>query len=399
MSTSPSNELKQQWRTPTDILSVLLLIGGNIVQMALAQLSGSHIVPVAFSFGWAAYSFTALMSVIGDRKLMPPTDCPSIVIETTNGFVRSNNSWILGRLLRDLEVKHVVERRGAPLWVRVYGACDPNTPRARGGLLRSLIRDWVWTMGIITVTLQFGIAAIPWVLHGNWAVLVVTAAGTTMAFVCGALPQWRREKWACRRNWKGTAALTRGNGSRLVVVIYGNGVGLNLSDLASGRVILAWGTREVIAVLALLWLALLVTVSGLRKDTWYFMGIGLLGMMQNVTAAGASRSPEDFGMPIQFYEEFSSPKVMKTLQSTEIRYPGVGAALLPVFFPGVLRKDEHIWWSAMKDKSREEESDQKGLSTAVDGETDRVDAGQMIEGVTNEERAEGVTNEETKKNA
>jgi len=343
-----SATLSQQWHSPTDILAVLLLIGGNIIHMALAQLSGSYIVPVAFSFGWASYAFSALMSAVGDRKIMPLPDSSSIVVDAS-GDIRTNNSWVLGRILRDLEM-HVVKRDGWKLWVRVYFASDPKSKR-RGGLVRRLIRDRVWTMGFVIIFVQLGIAVIPWALHDNWSVFLVTLAGTAMALVCGAIPQWKTEKWACRSGSRKTVALTRGNGSRLVAVIIGNGVGLNLGDLATGRVILARGTREIIATLALLWLALLLTVSGLKRDTWYLMSIGLLGMIQNVAAAGASRAPEDFNMPLEFHTEFSGENVMGTLKILETEYPGVGAALLRVFFPGELRPDEVEWWDNMK-KSR-----------------------------------------------
>lgn len=45
------DELKQQWIQPTGVMSVLLLLGGEIVNRALAQLAGGAITPVAFSFG------------------------------------------------------------------------------------------------------------------------------------------------------------------------------------------------------------------------------------------------------------------------------------------------------------------------------------------------------------
>jgi hypothetical protein len=349
--------LSQQWISPSDILAVLLLIGGNIIHMALAQLSGSHIVPVAFSFGWASYAFSALMSAVGDRKLMPTPDFSSLVVDAQSGDIRTNNSWVLGRILRDMEM-HVVKRSGWTLWVRVYVASDPKA-KQRGGLVRSLIRDWVWTMGVVTIFVQLAIAVIPWVLYGNWSIFLVTAAGTAMALVCGAIPQWRAEKWACRTDSKRTVALTRGTGSRLVAVIIGNGVGLNLGDLAIGRVILVRGTRVISAVLALLWLALLCTVPGVKNDTWYLMGIGLLGMIQNVSAAGASRAPEDFNMPLEFCAEFAEKNVMKTLQKLETEYPGVGASLLRVFFPFELRPDEVEWWDDIKKRKESLKSEQR----------------------------------------
>ena len=47
----PGHEFQQQWAHPADVFSVLLLLGGEIVNRALAQLSGGIFTPVAFSFG------------------------------------------------------------------------------------------------------------------------------------------------------------------------------------------------------------------------------------------------------------------------------------------------------------------------------------------------------------
>ena len=46
-----AHEVRQQWTQPTDVFSVLLLLGGEIVNKALAQLAGGVLTPVAFSFG------------------------------------------------------------------------------------------------------------------------------------------------------------------------------------------------------------------------------------------------------------------------------------------------------------------------------------------------------------
>ena len=59
---------KSQWSNPSDILSLLLLLGPEIVHRAIAQLSGNVVVPVAFSFGWVSYSLTALLAVIGGKQ-------------------------------------------------------------------------------------------------------------------------------------------------------------------------------------------------------------------------------------------------------------------------------------------------------------------------------------------
>lgn len=44
--------LRAQCANPGDIFDILLIIGGDIVKQAIAQLSGGYIVPVSFSFGW-----------------------------------------------------------------------------------------------------------------------------------------------------------------------------------------------------------------------------------------------------------------------------------------------------------------------------------------------------------
>jgi len=46
-----SGEFAEQWRNPGDVFSVLLILGGDIVGRAVAQLAGSRLTPVAFSFG------------------------------------------------------------------------------------------------------------------------------------------------------------------------------------------------------------------------------------------------------------------------------------------------------------------------------------------------------------
>ena len=60
-------DVQNQWQNPADILSLLLLVGPDVVQKALAQLSGSLATPVAFSFGWVAYSYASLVSIFGSK--------------------------------------------------------------------------------------------------------------------------------------------------------------------------------------------------------------------------------------------------------------------------------------------------------------------------------------------
>lgn len=54
-STTP-DEYSQQWSHPGDVFSVLLILGGDVVARAVAQVAGSHIGSVTFSFGACAKS-------------------------------------------------------------------------------------------------------------------------------------------------------------------------------------------------------------------------------------------------------------------------------------------------------------------------------------------------------
>lgn len=53
---SPSGEFRVQWTHPGDVFSILLLLGGDVIARALAQLTGNRLAPVSFSFGKASSS-------------------------------------------------------------------------------------------------------------------------------------------------------------------------------------------------------------------------------------------------------------------------------------------------------------------------------------------------------
>ena len=93
---------RKGWKSPGDVAALLMILNGDMSRKQLAQMSGSRLVPVAFSFGWVVYSIQALSTAIGTGRLMPAgPDWDSIVVNVRSGHARANRSWILGRLLRD----------------------------------------------------------------------------------------------------------------------------------------------------------------------------------------------------------------------------------------------------------------------------------------------------------
>ncbi|EKV11130.1 hypothetical protein Pdw03_7795 [Penicillium digitatum] len=408
---------RAQWVNPSDLFSILLIIGGDVIGLALAALSGGPITPVTFSFGWVSYAISALLTAQSEDRLMPPSPDSSLrLINISTGYTRFNRSWTLGRVFQNYEYwmpaevenhlqnhpvlyqdeesgvvdkdtsgkltvptetssdsRRFVSPHQARLCVAVYEwALDGRYPVAKPGY------DWVHWLGIIVTVLQLGISAIPFALHGDWSIFLVTAAGTILAYASGALPQWRKEKWACRTlDKRKDIALTLGNGTQHVIVVQGAKGGLDLEDMAGGqlprdeegrarrgplmRLMTPSNTTRMMAfLLTVLWLMLLLSSTGIKDHAWYLLAVGGIGMMQNLITAGAPRQPEMLGIPIRLAMRlksgneaspipmvFAEFKVMHTLMELELDFKGAGRALLPEFFPGgSLQSWEEKWWSS-----------------------------------------------------
>ena len=386
-----SQEIKSQWQSPSNILSVLLIVAGNIVGEALDQLSGPGVAPIVFSFGWVAYAVQAFMSAIGVHKLIsPPSKASpsSRAINIDTGFSCKNRSWTLERIMRDFEYWKPEEAKNAdkksqkeqdekrkdgrkttsgtrkkPLFHNNDGEDDDSSDTEEIPLRIYLFaasharaaghptKDRLWYSGIGIALIQLGIAAVPCGLYGQWASLMVTGVGTILAFTTGALPQFGKEKWDCKRRSKKTIALTRkvraGGGGRDVIVIRGAGRGLDLEDLAQGGrwenqtlwrskigcpTVWPW-TRSATGLLAACWIVLLITAAGIRGNSWYLIGIGTLGLAQNAFVAGAPRTPDAQGLHLDYEGAIKEDRVEETLERSEESCKGLGKALRKILYP------------------------------------------------------------------
>lgn len=348
---SSAEQVTSQWQGPGNIMDVLLLVGADVIQAALAQISGSSLpTPVPFSFGWLTYSFSALVSVFGDSRLLPSADVSCFIINLRSKRSMENESWALGRLLRDFEYGYWMdsEIRGRhptsfALCIAIYEA----HPEVKAG---KVIPGIGFYTGYFVALIQLCISAIPWILYrgSNYMVFVITAGGTMLAFAMASLPAWREERFACRTESRNTCILTRGNGARYVLVIKGNGIGLNLEDLASGARG-GYGGRLTlqiaVACFTVLWVALLITVDGLKSYTWYLIAIGAIGSLHAVFLSRMRLRPEQVGIPLRYTGiSIMEDRAMKTLFKAEDAMPGLGLALLDTYFPGDLRELERTIW-------------------------------------------------------
>lgn len=152
--------------------------------------------------------------------------------------------------------------------------------------------DWVWWLGWAVVVVQAVIAIVPWALFDNWGPFLVTASGNLLSTVTCALPQWRDEKWAGRKlGREKVTCLTQGNGGHHIMVFLGSPGSWDFESLATGTSRPRQETRWVSLLLTVLWTCLLISVSGLGDGSWFLVLIGGIGMVQNVLAAGTSRTP------------------------------------------------------------------------------------------------------------
>ena len=353
------SSIKAQWQNPSDILSILTIIGGDIVQRAVAELCGhpSYVTPVAFSFGWVGYTLSMVVGIMGEGRIMPPADCDCIVINAKSQYGRMNKSWVLGRLVRN-HGKNVFKEG---LTVSFFKACN-NSPDEIQGVPKT---DWVYFSGIGTIVLQLLIAIIPGACYGDWTILMVTTIGTVLALVGGALPKWRKEKWNVRptnARDRMVTCLTRGNGYRDAMVIISEGAGHhNLEDMATAHVVPGTYTTWIALALCIAQIFLLLTVAGLNSNAWYLLAIGTFGMIQNALAAGVRRDSGTSGIHLKPMVDkntnkpivIAEDKVIKSLKKAEDVEPYVGLCLLPIFFPGGLRPDEEEWRDAKMKENKE----------------------------------------------
>ncbi|KAK8149297.1 hypothetical protein G3M48_007546 [Beauveria asiatica] len=362
-----SREFSDQFKNPSDIFSVLLLLGGasDPVGRALAQISGSRVTPVAFSFGWVSFM---LEIAVGEMKLMPRPDYACKVINTDSRQVTTNSSWILGRIMRDFEF-WMDSRIRDSLHAAIESSWESSMQRGRDipkptrvglcvsiykadGQRRGAGRDSPYWSGVGIIFLQLIVAVIALAVSGDWSILLIFASGTLLAMSTGSLGQWSREKWACRKDTRKNFVLSQGNGSQHAIVIIGDDKGLDLEDLAMGldgprRVPASLSARITVMVLALLWLFLLITATGIKQHTWFILAIGFLGILGNTHVAGANRRPEMQVIPLIYESVICETKVMATLLKVEREYPKCGICMVNMFFPGKLRPAEEDEWAAL----------------------------------------------------
>ncbi|KAI1354728.1 hypothetical protein F5Y01DRAFT_272576 [Xylaria sp. FL0043] len=384
IQTGTGTELAREWANPSvAVATVLMFIGGNVIQEAFAQSTGKILTPVCFSFGWVAYALSSLKDSFGEGRLLPPADYPVKVFNLSSGYYRVNKNWLIGRIVRDHEsrMSKIEPLNDCGIRISIFEATPVNQ---RAPL--SFQYNTRHLLGAFVMLAQLAIAAIPTVrTQGQeWGILAITGFGTLLSIVMGSLPQWWAEKMPSNRSSKKVFALTVGNGSRDIIIIKGEGRCLDLEELAtlgSPRAPRLWTKMDMFSVLrpnskgrdvklifgrpvgflltrcvcvfeALGWFLILISLAGIRSHTWCLIAIGVIGWIHNVMLANLQREPKTRNLPLKLLDTISTHKVMDGLMDLEVTHEGCGEALLQEFFPGRLRPEEDEWWREKGRRSR-----------------------------------------------
>lgn len=158
---------------------------------------------ITLALGWVAYSMNALISAVGENRLMPLPDCQCITINGRTGYVRANSSWVIGRLVRDYEfwmhrdvkstLDDVIDSEWEEPRIKAHEQYEPEPCRpTQAGLCVSIYKATQdrMSLGLISpgllctscfvAVLKLGIAAIPCGIFGDWSILTITACGIAL---------------------------------------------------------------------------------------------------------------------------------------------------------------------------------------------------------------------------
>ena len=150
-------------------------------------------------------------------------------------------------------------------------------------------RDRVWCAGYVVVIVGLIVAAILYIIWQAWEIFIITLCGMMLVFISASLLQGRLERYSCQEKSNLLTILTKRNRAQHAIVIQGNSCGLHLEDLAGATAVNVKSqiTRPAIAVLSSPLVALLITVSGVKENTWFLVTVGNKAMIFTVVIADA----------------------------------------------------------------------------------------------------------------
>ncbi|KAL1602516.1 hypothetical protein SLS60_005932 [Paraconiothyrium brasiliense] len=357
------------------LIAISMVIGEPILHTAFAvttaEVCNTEFIFVPLSFGWLSHAVNSLLPVLaGVRGLMPEPESDCQIVNMKSGKSRKNKSWILSRMLRDLEKE--TDNSIGGLNISVYDAVKVNK-RAVGNRCPYTLTNFTYWVQTLAVNVYF----IRMIYSGNLVqslslVVLLGYFGITLSFSTTQVSAWRAEKFTARPDGgeKNVCALIRGNGHRHVFIIRNcHDKALNLEDLAAASTTdydwFGTGDGYVLIGTAVGWLIFTVVACHLTHGAGLLFGIIALGSVSNIITAACpaaffrrigqytntlpgardqlATTPR-YPIDITFRETWSHDDVMEALKNLETKYPGYGETLLKTLFPTQLSPEDELFW-------------------------------------------------------
>lgn len=305
---------------------------------------------------------------------MPQPEIDCLIVDMKSGRAEKNKSWILARLVRDLEKTSGTNIGG--LKVSIYDAGKPFKSTLLGPKLR-IMNDS--TSFVQSLAANVIISAAFFGYETGWMITLLIHYGIELSGVTTQLSALRAENTIVRTD--GTAnnvyALMRSSGQRHVFIIHNaHNNALNLEDLADlGVNHYDWfGIRDSYNFIGMTlgWLLFTILACHLSRGAGFLFGVIALGSVSNLIVAacpvdilhriaqsieiqpGASkRNTLDFKTtyPIDLTSRQSlthKTDAMQALKGLENAVPGFGEKLLKVVFPKRLSSEDELFWADAK---------------------------------------------------
>jgi hypothetical protein len=187
---------------------VLMLLGPEVIQKTFAVTStaasatGKSEIP-CFGFGWLAYSMSLLLSMAcGSGDIEPKPECEVKVVDITTEKTRSNKSFSIARLIRDLEVRYAPDRENSELVIDIL---EPTGP-PRTAPTPTKFTDMLQSRSVVTGFVQYCIAAAFWYYYSDLSAYLLLSTSVLLAWPIAVLPAWTTQKPALFANSSHSAA-------------------------------------------------------------------------------------------------------------------------------------------------------------------------------------------------
>ncbi|KAH4932387.1 hypothetical protein HBI39_211710 [Parastagonospora nodorum] len=332
------------------LVALFLIMGESILPKTLANVSPTRPADdvAYFSMGWLSWTLSAIVTAVsGNAELLPKPEVSCKVLNLNSAQGRANDSFLLSRILHDLELKHAQKTDG--LAIEVLDALD---------LDQTLKTTDMSTQVVMYAQVSFMLCAMFW--HNNWQVLFLSTIGGLFIDAIAKMPAWQAQTFSARRdNGKNaTYALMRGNGHNHVFIIRNTHANTyNLEDLAGAAVTRYDYTSSLelfvlgSALVGFFWLAAAsMTLS--TPATMYLLAIMGVGTIGNIRTVALPRSSAAHGIPLKTVDVITGIKVLGAIQALEQKYEGCGEPLLKEFFPGGVKDQDQAWFDDLKESRK-----------------------------------------------